>query len=305
MNGVVTGFAIVAVLIGLGYVAARTGAIPAEGESALARFVFYLASPALLFTTLLDAPLETVFSRLLLGVVVSSLVVAAVYLVTARLLWRRTLGERVVGALSASYVNAANLGIPISAYVLGDVSYVAPVLLFQLIVVAPVALLVLDLTSPNRAPGRSWLRPLGNPIIWASLLGVVLGASGVDLAPAVLEPVRVLGGAAVPVALVVFGVSLRGSAAGGARSVSGDVLLATALKVVLHPVVAYVVGRWVLGLDGTLLLAVTLLGALPTAQNVFVYAVRYEQAVRLARTVVLASTVLAVPAVLASVLVAS
>lgn len=304
MNGVLTGFAIVAVLIALGYLAARTGALPAEGESTLARFVFYLASPALLFTTLLEAPLETVFSRLLVGVAASSLVVAALYLLVSGLLWRRTLGERVIGALTASYVNAANLGIPISAYVLGDVSYVAPVLLFQLIVVAPVALLVLDLVSPTRTPGRSWLRPLANPIIWASLLGVALGAAGVSLPAAVLEPVRVLGGAAVPVALVVFGFSLRGSAT-AVRAGSGDVLLATTLKVVAHPLVAYALGRWVLGLEGTLLLAVTVLGALPAAQNVFVYAVRYQQAVPQARAVVLASTVLAVPAVLVATLVAT
>jgi len=304
MGGLVTAFAIVAGLIGVGVLAARTGVVPAEGEAVLARFVFYLASPALLFTTLLGAPIGTVFSRLLVGVVASSLLVAVVYLVLATLLWRASLGERVVGALTSSYVNAANLGIPISAYVLGDVSYVAPVLLFQLVVAAPVALLVLDLVAPGRSPGRSWLRPLGNPIIWASLLGVVLGALGVDLAPWLLEPVRVLGGAAVPVALVVFGLSLQGAAA-GTRAASKDVALATALKVVVHPAAAYVIGRWALGLDGTLLLALTVLGALPAAQNVFVYAVRYQQSVPQARAVVLASTVLAVPALLAVTAVAS
>ncbi len=47
------------------------------------------------------------------------------------------------------------------------------------------------------------------------------------------------------------------------------------------------------------LLAVTLTSALPTAQNVFVYATAYDRATVLARDVVLLSTVLSVPVLVA------
>ena len=49
-----------------------------------------------------------------------------------RLRWRMSRGDAAVTALAASYVNANNLGIPIAAYVLGDTTVIAPVLLFQL-----------------------------------------------------------------------------------------------------------------------------------------------------------------------------
>ena len=58
---------------------------------------------------------------------------------------------------------------------------------------------------------------------------------------------------------------------------------------------AYVLGRWVAGVEGTALLAVVITSALPTAQNVFVYATAYDRGTRLARDVVLLSTVLSVP----------
>jgi len=51
---------------------------------------------------------------------------------------------------------------------------------------------------------------------------------------------------------------------------------------------AYGLGRWVAGLLEVALLAVTVTSALPTAQNVFVYASSYDRGTLLARDVVLA-----------------
>lgn len=59
-------------------------------------------------------------------------------------------------------------------YVLGDASLVAPVLLFQLVGVTPVALTVLDLASGEGEKGPLWRRlltPLRNPIAVGSLAG--------------------------------------------------------------------------------------------------------------------------------------
>jgi hypothetical protein len=61
------------------------------------------------------------------------------------------------------------------------------------------------------------------------------------------------------------------------------------------PAVAYALGRWVAGLDGVALLAVVVTSALPTAQNVFVYAATYDRGTLLARDVILLSTLLSVP----------
>lgn len=71
--------------------------------------------------------------------------------------------------------------------------------------------------------------------------------------------------------------------------------LAVALKTLAQPVVAYLVARYALGLPQPTVLACTVTAALPTAQNVFVYAVRYDRGVVLARDAVLLSTVAAVP----------
>ena len=70
-------------------------------------------------------------------------------------------------------------------------------------------------------------------------------------------------------------------------------VLASTLKLLLHPALAFLFARFVLGLDGHLLYAVVVMAALPTAQNIYVAAVRYGRAEQLCRDTVLVTTVVA------------
>jgi malonate transporter len=67
-----------------------------------------------------------------------------------------------------------------------------------------------------------------------------------------------------------------------------------ALKVVGQPLVAFLIASLV-GLEPADVFAVTVIAALPTAQNVFTHAVRYNRGVLLARDAIFVSTILAVP----------
>jgi malonate transporter and related proteins len=111
----------------------------------------------------------------------------------------------------------------------------------------------------------------------------------------VRQPVSLLAALAVPAALLAFGMSLSGAARPATGEGGRHVWLAVALKTVAQPVLAYALGRWAVQLSGEHLLAVTLTSALPTAQNVFVYATAYDRGIALARDAVLVSTVLSVP----------
>jgi malonate transporter len=69
------------------------------------------------------------------------------------------------------------------------------------------------------------------------------------------------------------------------------------LKNVVHPMLALALGL-LLGLQGHELLAVVVCAALPTAQNVFGYAVRFGRGVSLARDAALTTTASSVPVLL-------
>jgi len=89
--------------------------------------------------------------------------------------------------------------------------------------------------------------------------------------------------------------SLHGRTQAGAepqQRAGAETLVAVLLKTLFQPTVAYLVGRYALHLSGHNLLAVVLCAALPTAQNVFIYAREYGLPVAVPRDAVIFSTLL-------------
>ncbi|MCU1417552.1 MAG: putative permease [Schumannella sp.] len=297
MGGVLIGFAIIAVVIGVGYLIGRLGLLGPEAGRVLSRLAFFVLSPALLFTVLAEADVHRLFSQLLPVSAIAAVTQIVVFALVARLIWRRPVPETTIGSLASGYTNANNIGLPVSLYVLGDASSSAPLILLQLVVLAPIALAILDIsTSGKPSLGRILLQPVRNPLIIGSALGLIVSVTGIDLPAPVLAPFELVGAAAVPVVLLGFGMSLHGTRPLAAGTARRDVVLAGILKLVVMPVVAWVVGAFVFGLTGHALFVVVVLAALPTAQNVFNYAQRYERGVTMARDTVLLTTAFSIVA---------
>ncbi|CAM03576.1 hypothetical protein A8924_4694 [Saccharopolyspora erythraea NRRL 2338] len=303
MNGVIESFLVIGAVVAIGYLAGRTRLLGAAATEVLARAAFFIASPALLFVTLMRAELSTVLSSALVVTAVTSSVACLLY-VPFGLLRRRPAAETTVGAMASGYVNAGNLGIPIATYALGDASKIAPVLLFQLAVLTPLFTTALDILA-ERARGekprllRSITVPLRNPIALATAAGLIASGTGYVPPEPVLAPIELLADLAVPAMLLAFGISLHGAPRPG-RSPAGMPALAAivVIKNVVQPLMAVLMGV-LFQLRGTELLAAVICAALPTAQNVFGYAVRFEQGATLAREAVLTTSLLSFPAMLA------
>jgi malonate transporter len=296
MGGVLIGFAIIGAIIAAGYVVGRVGLLGPHAQFVMSRLAFFVLMPCLLFHTIATADIASLVSPMLWVSLFSAVTVAIGAALVFGLVLQRSLTVTTVGALASSYVNANNIGLPVAVYVLGQATAVVPVILLQLVLLAPVALTILDAAT---ASGGGWRRrllgPVTNPLIIASLLGLLCSALHVRLPDPVLEPFALVGAAAVPVVLLSFGMSLHGSAPLRDPSIRTDVIVASAVKLLVMPAVAFVFARFVFGLDDQQVFVLTTLGALPAAQNVFNYAQRYDAAVPVARDVVLISTIGAVP----------
>ncbi|MFC7596908.1 AEC family transporter [Terrabacter sp. GCM10028922] len=301
MVGVLEGFATIAVIVAVGWLLADRRILDDSAQVNLSRLAFYVASPALLLTVMQRTSLEAVLSANLVTSLLSFAVIVGVYLLVARLRWRGgLLGSRLIGSLSAAYVNAGNLGIPIALYVLGDVAWVAPTLLMQLLIITPLSMALFDRDARGEPPGlgRSLQRMFSNPITLGAIGGLLIAVFDIDLPRVVAAPVDLLGAMAVPSMLVAFGISLRRGPRPAAGRSAGHVWFVVALKILLMPAVALGIGL-ALGLRGEALFAVVVTAALPTAQNIFTYAVHYRREVNLARDVIFVSTFASVPVILA------
>ena len=306
MSSVLTALATLGAVVLAGYLLGRFKVLGEGAATVLAKVVFAISIPSLLLVTVGRADLHVVLSRTALVTALSTGVVLAGVAVVVRGVWRRPAGEATITTLAASYVNAVHLGLPIAVFLFGDAVYVVPTMLLQLLVLAPIAFMILD-ADGAREDGRrrrfgeaaraTARRTARNPIIVATFVGLVLAALPWSLPDAVFGPFALVGATAAPLALLVFGSTLAVPRTLGDRAPRRDVWFAVVVKSVVHPAVAALTGL-AFGLDRAGLLVVTGMAALPTAQNVLVYALRYGRGQALARDVGLWSTLLLVPAIL-------
>ena len=313
MADVVAGLAVFGAVIAVGWLLVRVRAVPADADGVLTRVCFFAATPALLVTTLSRADLTAVLSLSTAVAVAAELAAIVSAWCLHRLVLRRSTAEATIGALASGYVNAANLGIPVAVLVLGDAATIAPILLLQLLVLTPVTFTVLDAVTRRGNPSRlaTLTVPLRNPLLWGVVAGTAANLGGVRLEqwcggyPA--QGLEMLGRVAVPLMMLALGMSLAGAPrplrnsepdepVGGVSRRSG-LWAAVSWKLAVMPALAVAVGM-AAGLGGSQLLVPVVTAALPTAQNVFMYASRYGVAKDLARDAVLLTTAGFVPVVL-------
>ena len=307
MQGVLAGFAIIGIIIALGFLLAQLKILDATAQGVLTGVAFYVASPALMITVLGGTDVHRLLSANLIASLGSVVLAATIAILLTRLVWKREAGDTVIEAFCSAYVNAGNLGLPIAAYALGDAALIAPMLLAQLLILQPSGLTVLDAITQVPAAGTSrgrlllirLSRPFRNPLAMGSLLGLVLALTGIKLPVIINAPLTLIGGMAIPSMLLAYGISLRLGPRPGAGEPPIQVATMVSIKLILQPIAAYLIGAYAVGLTGHDLLAVTVIAALPTAQNVFTFAMRYDRGVILARDTIFVATLLSVPVILA------
>jgi malonate transporter len=290
---VIAAFGPVWILTAVGYLLRRGRIFTDEGVGTLSRYVFHIAMPATLFVTLARTSLSGFGGLPLVAFVVSAAAAGGGGWLLATRWFSRSGCERTIEAMAAGYVNSANLGIPIALQVLGSVSFLVDVVLWQTVLVTPVILLALDRGTDRHARLR-WRRllslPFRTPIISACVLGVIASATGFRPTGVVHSCLSLVAASAVPVALIALCGSLHRDLPSRERGI-GELVAITLIKVVGQPLVGYLVAQFVLGLSAPQVLAVVVCAGLPTAQNTFIFAQEYRVAEALASRAVVMTTV--------------
>jgi predicted permease len=292
VNVVIPVFAI----IGLGYLAVRFRLYPAEGVRGLVSFVNNFATPCLLFQAMLTSNFSSTFNfSVILPFYAGSLVSLLVGMVIARRLFGNRPGEAVSSGFSAMFANTVLVGIPIisRAYGSGALPTMFSIIAFHASVLITLAMIVMELVRRDGAPlGRAlWGaggRIVRNPLLW----GIVLGLVGNHYQVKLIEPaaafVTMMAAAVVPAAL--FGL---GGALNEYRLADNwpQALAMSSLKLLVHPLIAWVLMVPILGVDPSLARYGVLLAAMPSGINVYVFATYYNRGVHVAANTVLITTV--------------
>ncbi len=291
MQGVITGFAIILAVIFIGWLLAARGIIGSDSQRlVLNKVAFYAATPALLFSSVARSDPGTIFTPVILVIVAATAIVAAIYLL---FFWRQGLANAASGAAAASYFNSVNIGLPVSIYVLGESTWAIPIVFVQMVLFTPLILGALG----GRSLPQTVKNGLFSPMVVASFLGFAVAYSGWSIPAPVMEPIALLGGASIPMILMSFGASLKTSGILSDASSRPHILLASGLKLIGMPAVAYLLAIS-FHLSADHIYAATILAALPTAQQVYNYAATFGRGQTVARDTVFITTFGALPVML-------
>ena len=286
-------------LIALGFVAAKRGIIPEAGIGGLSAFVFNIAIPALLFRAGTRVFQGAGFDGDVTAAFFAGAMVAYVLgLLIGRFIFRLPLAEQTIIATGGGYSNNVMIGIPLASLVFGEQGILLATGIIALsgaTFYALAAILIetgrsgrIDIVGVLRSIVRGLVR---NPIVMGMALGILWGATGVPLPEVAERFINLLASAAAPAALFALGASLTRFDIAGDLAQSGTM---TALKLLVHPAAAWVIGSYGFGLAPIPLAVMTLYAALPIGANVFLLAGQYGLGERRASAAVVISTVVSV-----------
>lgn len=288
----------IALIIGVGWVARRAGALGPEAAGSLASVTYWVASPAMLFHAIISTGTSGVFDAPLAVAAASGVGTALLFVAVARLFLRLTRGETTLGAMASSLNNGAYIGIPIAVYVLNDASAVVPILVFQLGFFTPMFFVLADLIGSGRCPSVVGIARVvaRNPMVIAAACGFLFSAAGWSMPTLLDVSTSMLGAAAPPMILLSFGAALVDRRAASGEAGVPAVACAVVAKLAVQPLIACGVGM-ILGLTGPALMSVTIMAALPSAQNAYIAATRAKAGERIAQGTVLVTTFASLPVV--------
>lgn len=286
-------------LIALGFGAAKLGWFKEDATRGLVRFVFNFAIPALLFRSLVIVELpERIEWGFLLSFYVGSFAVYGVGVAAARLLYRRPPDAQAIFGMSAGFSNTVLVGIPVLFEAYGPEAALPAFLLIALqspLLLPPTIALIQFGRGEATALGPR-LRSvsvdlLSTPIVIGVLAGLAANLVRLSLPSPIDATLELLGTAAVPCALFAMGAAM---AACPLRGDLSPALLLITLKLVLHPLIVWLLAGPILGVDGIWLLVAVGMAATPSGINAYLFAARYEAAEGVAARAVVFSTVASV-----------
>ncbi|PSS63329.1 AEC family transporter [Ensifer sp. NM-2] len=239
----------------------------------LEQFGYYILFPALLFSTLAQADFSGMKADATAIATIGSVSLMSIFVL---FLWPLFRNREVSGASFTSVFQTATrwngfMALAIAQKLYGPIGLTLTALVMTLVII-PINLynvgVLVWFGGGNRDFRRFFAKIATNPLIVASVLGIVFNRMGITVYGPVMTTIDMLASASLSLGLVMVGAGLRVS---DALKPSGSAMLAVFLKLIMMPV--FMVGAsFLLGIRGDALCVIALDAAVPTAMNGYLLA---------------------------------
>ncbi|MGD9653162.1 MAG: AEC family transporter [Candidatus Dadabacteria bacterium] len=247
--------------------------------SAINDFVIYLATPALIISSLSEDPIDLAIAG---KVFLSVCIVIGISLVLGLIVIRAMKLHVKVYLPPVLFANTGNMGLPLVLFAFGEAGFNVAILYMVSTTVIHYTLGIYIL-SYDESP----FEVLKLPLVYSAVAGVLLSISGWELPVAIFRSVHLLGEASIPVMIFALGYKLSEVAI---KDV-GKSFMAGGMRI-LFGVILGVLSVRLLHLEGVEASVVILLAAMPPAVFNFVLADRYNQDSETVASIILAGTLI-------------
>ncbi len=286
-------------VIGTGYVAAYFKVFTVEQSGALMRFATQIAIPCLLFLAISRLDLKAEFQMSVLApFFIGALASFTLTSLGAWFFFGHKPGYRIAIGFAGMFSNLVLIGLAIVELAFGAEA-LKPA--FAIVALHAPFCYVIGITAMeiSRADGVGFVATIkavvkqvfSNAITVSLLLGIAANLLNLTPPEALNTALELIARAALPVALFALGAILVKYKI---SSSIGEISMISFNMLILHPVIAYVLGRYVFALEHDVLKVVVLMAAMPPGMNAYAFADLYDRAKEIAASSIMVSTMLAV-----------
>jgi len=277
-------------MAGVGAILARLKQISPTPISAVTLYIF---SPALILHSLSNTTLAT---EDLGRITLFSFILAAVLYVIG------LLGAKVSGIgrsgrsaflLGTLFMNAGNYGLPVALFAFGQAGLDIAIVFLVGQATLSGTLAIYVASASNLTPAAAIRVVARMPMLYATVLGIALNLSGLEIPEFLARPTELLGDAAVPSMLMVLGIELSNRFALEAPKA---LILVAIIRLIFSAVLAYLISI-PLGITGLTQDVLIVLSAMPTAVFTIILASEFDARPTFVTSVVVVTTILSLATV--------
>ena len=238
------------------------------------RIVYFVLSPSLVYSTILTLELDPdATGRSVLFAGLHMLIMGALAFLLAKQ-WRYEGGLASAFVITTILMNNGNYGLPLNLFAFGETGFGYALVLFMFNAMVGGAVSIF-LAIRGQSNGLAALRrTLVQPIIIAMILGAFSRFTHIAPTGSLMDMVDMAGQAAIPVFLLVLGMSLAQT---NVRANLSPVLRLTAVRMIISPAIALALAALV-GLTGVAFAVAVMQASMPSAVNTIVITNEFDAA---------------------------
>jgi predicted permease len=286
-------------LIAIGFASGKLKQIPDTALAWMNFFIVYVSLPALFYRILAQTPLEQLAQvDFIFATTLGTFWAFCVSFAIGMAIRHGDIAESTIAGLAGGYGNIGYMGPGLALATLGAqaAAPVALIFCFDTLLLFTLVPILMAISKPQQMSAAAVARDVvkrivTNPLVIATALGIASAAVHFQPPVALDRLMQFLQNAAAPCALFTLGVTV---ALRPLKKMPWEVPFLTAVKLILHPMLVFLLLSLFGPFDQTWVYTAVLMAALPPALNVFVFARQYDTWVEQASGAVLVGTLVSV-----------